>query len=78
MITAADAARTRSAIASSSLSTHLIFDGIFADTGGGVFVIDSETVQSVREIVSSEKVDLGPSSIDSWWSSTSLVGLKSR
>ena len=78
MITAADAARTRSAIESSSLSTRLIFDGTFTDSGGGVFVINSETVQSVREILSGENLDLGPSSIDSWWSSTALVGLKNK
>ncbi len=78
MITAADAARTKVAIASSSLSTRVIFDGHFTDSGGGIFIIDSETVQGVRDIVASEKIDLGPSSIDGWWSSTALVGLKNR
>lgn len=78
MITAADAARTRSAIAASSLSTRVIFDGTFTDNHTGVFVIDAETTQSVRDLVATENVDLGPSTIDSWWSSTALVGLTNR
>ncbi len=76
MITTTDAAKTGAGIKASTLAQSVIFSGTFTDTRGGIFVIDSDSAQAVRETFADNHIDLGPCSIDSWWSTTSLMRLK--
>lgn len=74
MVTAADGAKARRAIESSAWRDRIVWSGTFTDTNQGVFVMDAEKPEEFR----AAGLDLGPCSIDGWWSSAWLAALSTK
>jgi uncharacterized protein YciI len=77
MITAQDVARAAAALAPLRDRGQLVWSGTFAGerAGQGVFVLDAETVEAAEKMLGESRSKLGECSIDSWWSTKSLVRL---
>lgn len=77
MITAQDAARAERALAPLRERGRLIWCGRLGGelAGQGVFVLDAEKVADVDALIGDARAHMGECSIDSWWSTGSLVGL---
>jgi uncharacterized protein YciI len=77
MITAREPFKARKVFAAGEpVSQALVFSGTFSDAQTAVFVLDALTVQEVKELLAANHADPGECSMDIWWSSKSLMGLK--
>lgn len=74
MVTAVSADRARRAIDASAWRDRIVWSGTFTDTGQGVFVLDAEEPDELN----ASGLDLGPCSVDGWWSSTWLAALSAK
>lgn len=74
IVTAENAERAERALRRSEWKDKIIWHGRFTDTGQGVFVLDALKPDDVRPTF--EKLDLGPCSIDGWYSTASLPTLR--
>jgi hypothetical protein len=74
MVTAESGDRARRAIDASAWRDRIVWSGTFTDTNQGVFVMDAERPEEFR----AAGLDLGPCSIDGWWSSAWLAALSTK
>lgn len=73
MLTASDAARAAKAIAQSTLAGKVIYNVRFADSAGGIFVLDAKSTDEIAPVLSEK--DAGPFGLDGWYSTVSLTKL---
>jgi len=73
MLTADDADRAERVLAASTLADKVVWKGRFTDSTGGVWVLDSTSVEEVHNALPADA--LGPAAIDAWWSTGTLTKL---
>lgn len=73
MLTASDAALAAKAIAQSTLAGKVIYNVRFADSAGGIFVLDAKSPDEIAPVLSEK--DAGPFGLDGWYSTISLTKL---
>lgn len=74
IVTAENAERAERALRRSDWKDKIVWHGRFTDTGQGVFVLDALKPDDVRPTF--EKLDVGPCSVDGWYSTASLPTLR--
>lgn len=74
MVTAESAERAQRAIEASAWRDRVVWSGTLTDTNQGIFVLDAEKPDEFK----AAGLDLGPCSIDGWWSTAWLATLSAK